>query len=87
MSSIEKEDCAKFNNDPATPATASGPTASNEEHMTSGKLQGVRVAILASDGFKEFELIDIRHNLDQAGGATFVVGTTKDKVKGLNPAG
>ncbi|HEV2400426.1 MAG TPA: DJ-1/PfpI family protein [Candidatus Sulfotelmatobacter sp.] len=55
--------------------------------MTSGKLQGVRVAILVSDGFKEFELIDIRRNLQQSGGAAFVVGTTKDKVKGLNPTG
>lgn len=55
--------------------------------MTSGKLQGVRVAFLVSDGFKEFELIDTRRNLQQAGGATFVLGTTRNKVKGRNPAG
>lgn len=42
---------------------------------------------MVSDGFKEFELIDVRRNLRQIGGATFVVGTTKDKVTGRNPAG
>jgi protease I len=55
--------------------------------MTSGKLQGVRIAMLVSDGFKEFELLDTRRALDQAGAATFVVGTTKQKVRGINPAG
>lgn len=58
-----------------------------EQHMTSGKLQGIRVAILVSDGFKEFEMLDTRRTLDQAGAATFVVGITKDKVMGLNPSG
>jgi protease I len=55
--------------------------------MTSGKLQGVRVAILVSDGFREFELLDARRILDRAGAATFVIAPTEDKVKGLNLAG
>lgn len=55
--------------------------------MTSGKLQGIRVALLVADGFKEFELFDTRRTLDQAGAATFVVGPTNDKLKGVNPAG
>jgi protease I len=55
--------------------------------MTSGKLQGIRIAILVSDGFKEFELLDTRRFLDQAGAATFVVGPAKGKVRGLNPTG
>lgn len=58
-----------------------------KEHMASGKLQGIRIAILASDGFKEFELLNTRRSLDQAGAATFVVGTTEGKVKGLSPTG
>ncbi len=55
--------------------------------MTSGKLQGVRVAILVSDGFREFELLDTRKILERAGAAPFVVAPTKEKVKGLNLAG
>jgi protease I len=55
--------------------------------MTSGKLQGIRIAVLVSNGFKEFELLDTKRSLDQAGAATFVVGPTKGKVKGLNPTG
>jgi putative intracellular protease/amidase len=35
--------------------------------MTSGKLQGVRVAILVSDGFEELELLDPRWTLHHAG--------------------
>jgi protease I len=62
-------------------------SAAAEEHMTSGKLQGIRMAILVSDGFKEFELLDTRRSLDQAGAATFVVGPTKGKVRGSNPTG
>lgn len=50
--------------------------------MTSGKLQGVRVAILASDGFEEFELLDTRSSLDHAGAATFIVAARKDRIIG-----
>lgn len=50
--------------------------------MTSGKLQGVRVAILVSDGFEEFELLDTRSSLDQAGAATFIVATREDRATG-----
>lgn len=50
--------------------------------MTSGKLQGVRVAILASDGFEELELLDPRSALNQAGAATFVIAPTKDRITG-----
>jgi protease I len=50
--------------------------------MTSGKLQGVRVAILASDGFEELELLDPKLALNHAGAATFVIAPTKDRITG-----
>lgn len=50
--------------------------------MTSGILQGVRVAILVSNGFDESELLAPRLALDQAGAATFVIAPTEDKVTG-----
>jgi protease I len=50
--------------------------------MTSGVLQGMRVAILLSDGFAESELMESRRALDHAGAATFVIADNKEKVKG-----
>jgi protease I len=50
--------------------------------MTSGILQGVRVAILVSDGFEASELLDSRWILDRAGAATFVIAPGKDRVVG-----
>lgn len=55
--------------------------------MSSPKLQGVRIAILVTGGFREFELLDTRRLLGQAGASTFVVAPMHDKVKGLNPSG
>jgi protease I len=52
--------------------------------MPSGKLQGVRIAILVSDGFEEFELLKPKRALDDAGAATFVIAPTKDTVAGSN---
>jgi protease I len=53
-----------------------------ERTMTSGVLQGIRVAILVSDGFAESELRESRRVLDHAGAATFVISDSKDRVKG-----
>jgi len=52
--------------------------------MTSGTLQGVRVAILVTDGFEQSELLEPRRALDNAGAATFLISPTEDKVKGWN---
>jgi hypothetical protein len=48
--------------------------------MTSGLLQGVRVAIFVRDDFDESELLDAKWALDHAGAATFVIAPTEDKV-------
>lgn len=52
--------------------------------MTSGKLQGVRVAILVTDGFEQSELLEPRRALDNAGAATFLISPTEGEVKGWN---
>lgn len=52
--------------------------------MTSGMLQGMRVAILVTDGFEESELLEPKRVLDHAGATTFVISPTKDKVKGCD---
>lgn len=50
--------------------------------MAKSALQGMRVAILATDGFEQVELMEPKRALEDAGAATFVVGPTDDKVKG-----
>lgn len=50
--------------------------------MATSALQGMRVAILATDGFEQVELMEPKRVLEDAGAATFVVGPTDDKVKG-----
>lgn len=50
--------------------------------MASGVVQGVRVAILVSDGFEESELLDSRWTLDHSGAATFIIAPSRDKVVG-----
>ena len=45
-------------------------------------IQGVRVAILATDGFEQVELLEPRKALDQAGATTKVVSPKKDKARG-----
>lgn len=50
--------------------------------MTTATLQGMRVAILVSDGFRETELLEPKRALEYAGAATFVVSSSQDRVKG-----
>lgn len=52
--------------------------------MTSSTLQGIRVAILVTDGFEQSELLEPRIALDNAGAATFLISPTEGKVKGWN---
>jgi protease I len=52
--------------------------------MPSGKLQGVRVAILVGNGFEELELLDPKWTLDHEGAAMFIIAPTKNKVTGWN---
>lgn len=52
--------------------------------MAIGVLQGMRVAILATDGFEETELLEPRRDLENAGAATFIVAPAEDKIKGWN---
>jgi protease I len=48
------------------------------------KLSGVRVAILATDGFEQSELLDPRRALDEAGARTEVVSLKSGEIKGWN---
>jgi protease I len=52
--------------------------------MTTRTLQGKKVAILATDGFEQSELLEPRKALDEAGAATQVVSPADKKVKGWN---
>jgi protease I len=52
--------------------------------MARQKLEGLRVAILATDGFEQSELIDPRRALDAAGAITEVVSPKAKEVKGWN---
>lgn len=54
--------------------------------MTSHNLQGRRVAILATDGVEQVELLKPREALDQAGAETKVVSPKAGKIKGWNHA-
>ncbi len=47
-----------------------------------GKLQGIKVAILAANGFEQSELFEPKKALEEAGGQTFVISPEKDRVKG-----
>jgi protease I len=48
------------------------------------QLNGKRVAILATDGFEQVELIEPRKALDEAGAQTKVVSLVAGKIKGWN---
>ena len=50
----------------------------------SNKLDGVKVAILAANGFEQSELFDPKKALEEAGAKTFVVSPEKGEVKGWN---
>ena len=52
--------------------------------MTTGTLQGKRVAILVTDGFEQSELLEPRRALDEAGAKTQVVSPADKKAKGWN---
>jgi protease I len=47
-------------------------------------LNGVRVAILATDGFEQSELLEPRKALDEAGASTEVVSLKSGEIKGWN---
>ena len=50
--------------------------------MATQNLQGIKVAILATDGFEQVELLKPREALQQAGAETKVVSPTADRIKG-----
>src|ERR1700684_3990617 len=52
--------------------------------MTTGTLQGKKVAILVTDGFEQSELLEPRKALDEAGAKTQVVSPAGKKAKGWN---
>ncbi len=52
--------------------------------MTTGTLQGRKVAILVTDGFEQSELLEPRKALDEAGAKTQVVSPADKKAKGWN---
>jgi protease I len=52
--------------------------------MAEGNLNGLRVAILVTDGFEQVELLQPRQALDEAGARTSVVSPKQDRVRGWN---
>ena len=52
--------------------------------MAGETLQGMKVAILVTDGFEQVELTEPRKALDQAGADTHVVSPKGDEVRGSN---
>jgi protease I len=52
--------------------------------MAQGKLDGMRVAILATDGFEQSELLESRKALQQAGAITEVVSPKSGRIRGWN---
>jgi protease I len=47
-----------------------------------GKLQGLKVAILAANGFEQSELFEPKKALEEAGAQTFVISPEKGRIKG-----
>jgi protease I len=52
--------------------------------MADGTLQGLKIAILVTDGFEQVELTEPCKALEQAGAETRVVSPKEDKVRGWN---
>ena len=52
--------------------------------MSQGKLNGLKVAILATDGFEQSELLEPRKALQDAGASTEVVAPKQGKIRGWN---
>jgi len=50
--------------------------------MASGKLDGLKVAILVTDGFEQVEMTEPRKALDEAGARTSIVSPKDGKVRG-----
>jgi protease I len=63
-------------------ANATAKTNPGAESGTSDSLRGVRVAILATDGFEQAELTEPRQALDAAGADTAVISPKQGKVRG-----
>jgi protease I len=59
-------------------------TQIQETLMARNTLEGIRVAILATDGFEQSELIEPRKALDAAGAVTKVVSPKSGKLRGWN---
>ena len=51
--------------------------------MAEQKLKGLRVAILATDGFEQVELVEPRKALQEAGGKTTVIAPKSGKIQGM----
>ncbi len=52
--------------------------------MANQDIQGLRVAIIATDGVEQVELLKPREALDQAGAKTTVVSPKDGKIRGWN---
>jgi protease I len=52
--------------------------------MAHGKLTGLKVAILATDGFEQSELTEPRKALDKAGATTEIVAPQSGRIRGWN---
>ncbi|WP_114945835.1 type 1 glutamine amidotransferase domain-containing protein [Microvirga calopogonii] len=52
--------------------------------MADGNLNGMKVAILVTDGFEQVELLEPRRALDEAGAETLVVSPKGDRARGWN---
>ncbi len=52
--------------------------------MAQGKLGGLKVAILATDGFEQSELIEPRKALQEAGAETEVIAPRSGRIRGWN---
>jgi deglycase len=63
------------------PIPSPGPTGFHEETLMA-TLDGMKVAILAAEGFERDELIEPRKALDEAGAQTRVVSPAKGEVQG-----
>lgn len=52
--------------------------------MAQGSLKGKKIAILATDGFEQVELLEPRKALEEAGATTHVVSPKDGEIKGWN---
>ena len=52
--------------------------------MSQNDLKGMRVAILATDGFEQVELLDPRKALEEAGANTTILSPSKGPIQGMN---